>query len=281
VGRLSVLLVLLGVVAVTVAVPALWVNRVLLDTDAFTERTATILDDPDVRAQVASRVTGAITSSVDIPLAAQRVLQGQMQSLMGTQEFEKAWRAAQRGAHRQAVKALTGQSSAVAVGDTTISVSLGDLVRALKPRLVAAGVPFASRIPEIDASVTLVESPEVGRFAGAVRFLDAASAWLPWAALALLLAGVLVSPHPLGSLALAGLATAVGMGLLAVAVFVLRSQAIDAESAGISRAVGAALYDSLTAPLRTWLGAVGLLGGLVALLGWLTGGWARRRRAGA
>jgi hypothetical protein len=160
----GVVLVCFGVVASTLAV---WVHRVVLNSDAFVATVRPVLRDPavsaalgDAAASAAVEVLGVqqrladglpgASSFVAAPLTA--AVTGAIERAIGGalagESFQRAWEAALRSAHARTVAVLRGDSRAVGPGeddalvlDVTVLVGavLRDLQRSM-PGLIPAGV---------------------------------------------------------------------------------------------------------------------------------------------
>ena len=83
--------------------------------------------------------------------------------------FEKAWVEANRQAHTQLVAALTGEGDAVQVNGREVSVSLATMIDAVKGQLVDAGFEIANRIPQVDATFTILQSDDLTTMQNAAR----------------------------------------------------------------------------------------------------------------
>ena len=106
---------------------------------------------------------------------------------MASDAFADAWVQANRVAHEQLVKALTGEGGgAVTVANDTVSVNLAPFVETVKQRLVEAGFSLAARIPAVDASFVLFQSDDIPRARSAFNLLNTLGVWLPVVALVLL-----------------------------------------------------------------------------------------------
>ncbi|TWH05296.1 hypothetical protein [Rhodococcus rhodochrous] len=199
-------------------------------------------------------------------------------SLVQSEQFEDLWIQAHRAAHDALVAVVTGNvgPSSVTVDDSgTVSISLGTVIDNVKGRLLDRGFTFAEKIPSVDKQLVLFRSPELVRAQRAVNTLDNISDVLPWITLAAAAGAVAVAPpgRRLRALALVGLALVVGMFVLAVALIIVRSLYLDDVPPDVlSPEAAAAIIDAVLMPLRTSLRAVAVLGLVIALGAYLTGG---------
>ncbi|APE07987.1 hypothetical protein NXT08_09150 [Rhodococcus pyridinivorans] len=199
-------------------------------------------------------------------------------SLVQSEQFEDLWIQAHRAAHNALVAVVTGNvgPSSVTVDDSgTVSISLGTVIDNVRGRLLDRGFTFAEKIPSVDKQLVLFRSPELVRAQRAVNALDNISDVLPWITLAAAAGAVAVAPpgRRLRALAFVGLALVVGMFVLAVALIIVRSLYLDDVPPDVlSPEAAAAIIDAVLMPLRTSLRAVAVLGLVIALGAYLTGG---------
>src|SRR5690606_30487639 len=179
--------------------------------------------------------------------------------LVESDAFEGAWLQANRVAHEQLVAVMRGEDGDVLqVGDDgTLSIQLSGLIDLLKERLVERGLDVAARIPSVDATFTVAQSAQLvvlqNRYAQVVTL----TAWLPWLALALLAAGVLVANDRPRALVVAGLALTAAMLTLGIGLAVARGLYLGALSDRVLRldAAGGALGQAGGCPRATPRGA--------------------------
>src|SRR4030095_8644384 len=135
-----------------------------------------------------------------------------------------AWTQANRVAHEELVKALTGEGGgAVTIQDNKVTVSLAAFIQTVKQQLIASGFTLAARIPEVNASFVLFQSDDITRARSAFNLLNTLEIWLPIIALLLLAIGVYVAKSHRRALVGAALGVAAGMVLLALALAIFRS----------------------------------------------------------
>ncbi len=197
----------------------------------------------------------------------------QVSRLVASDGFQDAWVAANREAHADLVAALTGQTSAgVSVTDGRVSVNLAAFIEAIKPVLVERGVPFADRIPTVNAQFVVLDSANLGQAQTAVRLLDLLHTVLPVSAVLLLVAGVALAPSRRRALVV-GSSMAVGsLVMLLLGVQVLRALYLgDLEQALLVPEAGEVLFDAVAMPLRLWVRASAVLFLLIAVGAWLAG----------
>lgn len=308
----AVLVVLVAVPAIA-TVTARFVRGEVLDTDRYVTTVAPLASEPAIRDQIADTVTDEIFARIDVEsLTADaltaltdavpatddaprldRALEGlapviarqaeefvddTVLTMVSSDQFAELWTQANRAAHTGLVAVVTGDGgpSSLAVDESgTVSISLGPMIENVKGRLVDRGFTFAERIPAIDKQFVLFQSPEAVRAQRAVSLLDNASDILPWLTIAVAAAAVVVAPvgRRLRALAFVGVALAVGMLVLAVALIVARAVYLDDIPPDVlSPDAASVLTDTVLAPLRAALRGVAVLGLVIAVGAYLVGG---------
>ncbi|MFJ5553357.1 hypothetical protein [Streptomyces sp. NPDC093225] len=261
-------LVALLAVLVPLGAAAVWADRVLGDEDAYVAAMAPLARDPDVRRAVAGQATTAIARQIDAgPFqgAVTGLLGEAVESFVDTEAFRTAWNAANRAAHHAFFDALDSGAG------NTVSVDLAPVIAQVKADLMADGVPFVDRIPETHTAITVMEYENLGALRKGFHVLQVAGIWLPVTTLVLIAVAVAVSAHRRTALAATGVGLAVGALVLAAAVPVGRRLTLDDLPADVDRAAAGAVYDALTAFLRTTAWVVLAAGVALALGAWLAG----------
>jgi hypothetical protein len=201
-----------------------------------------------------------------------------VRSFTRTEAFRAAWDTANRAAHDAVLRALREE------GDRAVTVDLAPVTAQVKHRLVAHRVPLAAHIPVRHTEVALLPPRELNRLRTGYGVLEVAAFWLPVSAVALAVTGIALAARRRRAVTATALGTAFGGALLGLAVAVGRRLTLRDLPAGVSHPAAGAVYDALTATLRTAAWLLLALGLTVALATWLTGRHRpvpRRRRASA
>jgi hypothetical protein len=299
------LLIVLGCALAPLAGVAVWARNQVTNTDRYVATVAPLAHDPAIQQAVTDRITAQVFTYIDIQgLTTQAVdalasrgglspqVADQLQALAGpiangvesftrsqiakivqSQAFADAWIQANRLAHDELVKALTGEGGgAVTVENDTVSVDLAAFIQTVKQQLTAAGFSLAARIPEVNASFTLFQSADITRVRSGFNLLNTLGVWLPVLVLILIVLGVYVAKDHRRALVGAGLGVAAGMLALALGLAVFRSIYLNGVPAEVlPHDAAAVLYDTIVRFLRAGLRTVLVLGLVVAAGAFLTG----------
>jgi hypothetical protein len=299
------LLIVLGCVLAPLAGVAVWARNQVTNTERYVATVAPLASDPAIQNAIADQITTQVFTYIDVQALTTQALEaltergnlpprlaGQLQALSGpiangvqsftrtqvgkvvqSPAFADAWVQANRLAHDELVKALTGEGGgAITVENDTVSINLAAFIQTVKQQLVAAGFTLAERIPQVNASFVLFQSSDITRARSAFNLLTTLGNWLPFIALLLLALGVYVAKDHRRALIGAGLGVAIAMLLLALTLAVFRSIYLDAVPADVlPHDAAAVLYDTIVRFLRAGLRTIFVLGLVVAAGAFLTG----------
>jgi hypothetical protein len=142
-GVIATVLTILATLLLIVTLPALWTYRTLLDTDYFVERVSPVVQEPPVTAVLSDRLTDQVFSLLDVqnvvadalppqagvlvgPVtgAVQGFVRDQVNTVLESDQFERAWIAANRVAHAEVVAALRGEGDTVRVENGQVTLNL-------------------------------------------------------------------------------------------------------------------------------------------------------------
>ncbi|MFF9200304.1 hypothetical protein ACF1AE_00370 [Streptomyces sp. NPDC014986] len=274
-NALSATLVALACLLAPCGALAAWAAFGLADTGRYVSTMAPLAAHPDVRDAVADAVGDEVAGELD-PGAAHGALgpfvRDAVRSFTRTEAFRVAWEAGHRAVHGAVLHALRDETATRG----PVTVDLAPVTARVRRRLAADRSPLAPRIPVEHTRVTVVPAAEVPGLRKGYHVLDAAAFWLPLATVVLAVAGIAVAACRRRALLATGLGTALGGALLALAVAVGRRLTLADLPDRVHRPAAAAVYDALTAALRTASWLLLALGLTVALATWLT---RRPRRA--
>ncbi|MFD4240122.1 hypothetical protein ACFWP3_00635 [Streptomyces sp. NPDC058525] len=265
---LSAVLIALVALLVPASAVAYWADRDLGNADRYTAAMSPLAEDPAVQGVVVTQATRALAGQIDagpFQSGVDALLGEALRSFAGTEAYRTAWDAANRAAHAAFLEALTtGHGDAV-------TIDLAPVIAQVKEELVADGVPFADRIPVTHVSVKVMEYDNLGALRKGFRMLQIAGVWLPVLTVVLAAAAIAVAVRRRRAVIATGLGLAVGAALLWIAVDLCRRLTLDDLPADIDRQAAGAVYDALTAFLRTTAWVVLAVGLAAALGAWVTG----------
>jgi hypothetical protein len=151
----------------------------------------------------------------------------------------------------------------------SVNVDLSQGAAAIKQKLESAGVSWASQIPDIPVVINLTGQADLQAIAGYYDLLNTLGTWLPWVALLLLLASILIAPSRLTGLARAGFWVAVSLLVLVVGAAIGREWLVGQSP--LQPQVTEAFVASLLAGLRDQVRALIGLAAVIAAVSWLFG----------
>ncbi|MGW6459061.1 hypothetical protein ACWF94_24595 [Streptomyces sp. NPDC055078] len=279
----TVLIVLVALLA-PLSVLAVWAEREIGDTDGYVSAMAPLASESAVRNAVADRIAeevvrqagaGPLSGSDAGPLPGSmgELVHDAVLSFAGTEPYRTAWNTVNRAAHTAVEQALTSADSDPA------SIDLAPVIDQVKRQLSLEGVPFADRIPVVDARVAVVDPDRLGAAREAFHDLQLAWVWLPLLTVLLAVAAYPLARRRLPALVVSGglgVALAVGGLLLRLAVAVGRVLVLRDLPPDVDLPAAGAVFDALTSTLRTaswWLMGLGVVVGAVV--------WRRLGRTGA
>ena len=273
------LLIVLAGLGFAGSVLALFVHTQVNDTDSYVETVAPLASEPAVQAAVVDRLTEELTQRLDrfpqvVTRQAEKLVREAAQSLVSSDQFATLWTAANRQAHAQLAAMVTGRATdgIVRSDDSgTVTLSLEPIMTELRTNLRDRGFTVVDRLPTFDPQFEILQSDELVRAQDLSNTLDRAAAWLPWVSLACAIAAVAVAPRRMRALSLVGLATAVAMIALLVALAVVRRVYLQNSDIPSSEAA-VAVYDALAVSLVSSIRVLLACGVAVTVVGYVAGG---------
>ncbi|MFI1761570.1 hypothetical protein ACH41H_05815 [Streptomyces sp. NPDC020800] len=281
-SALSAVLIALSCLLVPFGALAAWAAYGLADTGRYVTTMAPLATDPAVREAVVATVGDDIVREVDHRIDVRRMrgsvapfVHDAVRSFTQTRAFRLAWDTGNRVTHDAVLRALRAEDA----GDEQarpLTVDLAPVTDQVKRQLTQDHVPLAARIPVQHTTVPVLPAAEVTQLRKGFRVLEVAGFWLPVAAVVFAVAGIALAVRRRRAVVATALGTALGGGLLALAVTVGRSLTLAGLPDDVSHPAAGAVYDALTSTLRTVCWLLLGLGLAVALTVWLT----RRLRPG-
>ncbi|MGW6688607.1 hypothetical protein [Streptomyces sp. NPDC054961] len=265
---LSAVLIALVTLLVPASAVAYWADHELGNADRYTAAMSPLAMNPAVQNLVVTQAGRALSGQIDAgPFQGglDALLGEALRSFVGTPAYRTAWDAANRAAHAAFFEALTtGHGDAV-------TIDLAPVIAQVKEDLIGNGVPLADRIPVTHVAVKVMEYDDLGSLRKGFHMLQVAGVWLPLLTVVLACTAIAVAVHRRRAVVATGLGLAVGAVLLWAAVALGRRLTLDDLPADIDRGAAEAVYDALTAFLRTTAWVVLAVGLAAALAAWLMG----------
>jgi hypothetical protein len=153
------------------AVFAIWANRQLLETDTWTDTSTKLLEDQEIRTQVANTMVDTLYANVDVQAELQQSLPPRLQPLAGpaaaglrelslrlaNQALERPrvqqlWEDANRDAHKTLIDVVEHG------GDENVNLDIGTIVNQLGQQL---GVDVSGRIPPGVADIEVLPNDKL------------------------------------------------------------------------------------------------------------------------
>ncbi|MFB6514274.1 hypothetical protein ACFWB2_26210 [Streptomyces virginiae] len=265
---LSTVLIVLVALLVPASAVAYWADRELGDADRYTAAMSPLAENPKVQEVVVTQVSRALAGQIDagpFQIGLDTLLGEALHSFAGTSAYRTAWDAANRAAHAAFLDALT-----TGRGDA-LTIDLAPVIAQVRGDLVADEVPFADRIPVTHLTVKVMEYDNLAALRKGFHMLEVAGVWLPVLTVLLAAAAIAVAVHRRRAVMATGAGLAVGAGLLWLTVEVCRRLTLDDLPADIDRPAAGAVYDALTAYLRTTAWVVLVIGLAAVLAAWVMG----------
>lgn len=308
----AVILIVLGCVLAPLAVVSGWAKATVTDTDRFVATYAPLAHDPAIQSYVVSEAMTVINQNVDVdgltsevidgikglgvrprvgealdllkaPAAQgiQSMMQRGVETFVTSDAFATAWQQALRISHAQLTATLSNDPNALlkAQTDGTIGIEIGPIIAQIKQSLIDRGITVASRIPAINKTIPIAQAENLPTVQVGYRIVVAAGTWLPWVALILIAAGVLVAKRRARTLIWAAVGLGLGMVVLLVGFVTGRAVLLTTlPPSVVPTNVTTLLYNTVTSPMRDTATVVLVLAVVVAVVGWLFGPFAPPRR---
>lgn len=237
----------------------------LADTRGYVTAMAPLASNAAVRDAVADTMGDGVAHEAGVNPV---FLREAVRSFTATRAYRAVWDAGNTAAHTAVLKAL--REDRADGDDGPVTVDLATVTAPLKRRLTADHVPFAERLPVEHTRVALLPSDDLTALRKGYRVLDVAGFWLPLAAVVFGVAGIAVASCRRRAVTATALGTALGGAFLGLAVAVGRRLTLADLPDEARRPAAAAVYDALTATLRSASWLLFALGLTVAAATWIT-----------
>ena len=160
---------------------AIWANRQLLETDTWTNTSTKLLEDPEIRSQVASTMVDTLYANVDVQAQLQQALPPRLQPLSGPAaaglrelslrlanqalqrpRVQQLWEDANRKAHQTLIDVVQHG------GDENVTLDIGTITTQLGQQL---GVDVAGKLPPGVAQIEVLPNDKLHSAQKAMKLL--------------------------------------------------------------------------------------------------------------
>jgi len=290
------LLLIVGAILTPVAVLVTYAKTQILDTDRYVATVKPLAADPAVQSYIADTVTANVLSQVDVkgyvndaladlpprthalagPInnAVETAVREATLRAVQSSQFQQIWVGANRVAHKQMVKVLTGEGGAVTVErNGAVKVDLRGIAGAVKDQLDNAGVTIADRIPldRVTGSITIFQSQDLYKARQGAKLLNTIGYALPFIVLACLGGAILLSARKRRAFVKAAIAFAIGALVLALLVNAARHLYLNALPVSVPHNAAAAIYDTLLRSLDASVRNILLVALVIAITAFTSG----------
>lgn len=301
-GPLATILIVLGCLLAPLSVLAVWSSNQISNTDRYVQNVAPLINQPAVQRALTDELTTQITRQLNVQALTKQAagelskrglsrlgtilssfsgsiasgVQGFVHStvarVVASPAAARLWVQANRIAHTELVKVLSGQASALKVSNGQVVISLGPLIKQTERNLADRGLTIATKLPPINPTFALFSAKYLVQAQSAYRLLNTLRWVLPIAAIIFLLAGVYVARRHLRALVGVGLGLAASMVVLAIALAILRTTYLNSvANTAIPADAAAVTFDTLIRYIKDGLRMLLVLGLVIAFAGFFTG----------
>jgi hypothetical protein len=268
---------------------SIWVRNLVLDTNHYVDTVAPLAHNRAITDLVAERATNRLFQQVDVEAQAKDALPERAQFLAGpissgvqtfthdaaqrvlaTEQFATVWKEANRRAHAQVVKLLTGEGKNIAVKNDKVVLDLSAVIDEEVKRLDQRGVTVFDSVAkkQKNLQVELFDAGQLAKARSAVHLLDRLRIVLVVLVFVLLGAALALSGNRRRTLMRWALGLVIAMAVTAALLALGRSAYLSV--AKNHDAAGAA-FDILVRYLRNGIRTIAALGIIVALAAFLSG----------
>jgi len=296
-------LIILGCLLAPVSVLGVWSANQISNTSKYVANVSPLITEPAVQGALTDKITTKITDQINVQGIANQAakqltnrgltrlgtliasfsgtlasgvtsfIHGTVAKIISNPLVAKLWAQANRIAHTQLVKALSGQKGgAISISGGQVVIGLGPLIDQVKHNLAARGLTLVNKLPPINPTFPLFSAKYLIQAQSAYRLLTTLKWVLPVLTILLLAAGIYVARSHRRALTVASLGLAVSMLLLGIGVAVARVIYLNKVPSSVLPAdAAAAVFDTLVRFVKQGLRVLLVLGLVVAFAGFITG----------
>jgi len=180
---------------------AIWINRVALNTNVFTNTSSSLLDDPAIRSAVANRTIDELFANVDVQAEVEKQLPADYQGLAGPATaglrqasyqivnraleqpaFQQLFKATLRATHETLVEVLGGGGPRVSTENGEVTLNLRAIIDEAADR-IGIGQQVADKIPADAGRIVILRADELETAQNGFQLLKTLAWLLPILAL--------------------------------------------------------------------------------------------------
>lgn len=269
---------------------AVWVNRVALNTDVFTDSSTALIEDEEIRTAVATRAVDELFDSVDVEAEVVERLPDDFDGLgapltaglhqagytlvsraLERPAAQRIWSNTIERAHGQLVDVLEGREGTVSIEGGAVTLDLRDLVLEAADQIGIRSQAEES-LPAVVGEVEILRSDELDTAQDAAQILQAIAWLLPLLTLGVFVLAAWLAHDRRRAVRAIGIAVLVAGAVGYVAVDLAGGYLVDslvAESQ--NRAAAGNAWDIVSELLRSTFVRFIVVGALFVLAAWLIG----------
>jgi hypothetical protein len=295
----AVVCVVLAALLTTPAAIAYWGQRTLNDTQRYVDTVGPLVESPEVQDAIATTITDAIQSQVDVEKILNEVFAGiitdrpRLQQLIGplsgainglidrevrafvaSDTFADIWVRVNTRAQQTLVRILEGdESGAVSVQGDQVVLDVSEAIEQVQQRLVDRGLTIVENvpIPDVDKQIVLLDAPQLKQARTIYAFANPVARWLILVVAALYLAALLLSRRRPRMTVTIGLVLAANALLVALSLSVGRQLFINELAGTVFGPASSVFYDTLLGYLERGWQVFLWLGVILVVVGWFAG----------
>ncbi len=289
---LGTVLLVIAILLVPISLSAIWVRTTLLNTDRYVATVGPLASNPEVQQALATDITNAIFTRVDVNKAVTDALpkrggflaapitntvktatDAAALKLVSSDRFQTLWKNANRRAHAGVVKVLTGGGPRVSTANGTVAININQIFENVKERLDQRGITVFQNatLPADKQEFVIFQSKDLVSAQGAVNLLQKLAWVLPLFSLLLFAAAIGLSGRRRRTVERAAIASAIVVAVELAFLKAGRNFYLDAiTSRQLPKGAAGAVWDQLTNGLRVLGIVVIVVALLIALFAFFT-----------
>ena len=285
-------LLVLSCILVPLSVAAVWTRSELLDTDRYVQTVAPLARNAEIQEAIARRLSTVLFDNVDVEELATDALPSQASFLAGplesalenfvddailrilqTEQFAEFWDEANRRAHAQVERALTGGGPVISTENGRVTLDLSGLAVEVRSALSERGIGIFDDLPigTLALRFTLFDADSLEKAQNAIELIDTLRIVLPILVVVFGVGAVLLAADHRRMIFRWGIGIVIAALVLGFGIAFGRDLYLDALPESASQPANEAAFDIVVRFLRNSNRIVFLVGLIMALGAWLAG----------